>query len=37
MKGFLITRASNFFIIMSETFWLKDFVNGNLKIILIDS
>ena len=37
MKCFSITRGSNIFIIWSDTFWLKDFANTNLKIILIDS
>ena len=34
MKGFLITRGSNIFNIRSDTFWLKDVSNTNLKIIL---
>ena len=34
MKGFPITRGSNLFRIKSSTFWLKDFVNTNLKFIL---
>ena len=37
MKGFSITRDSNIFSITSNTFWLKDFVNTNLKIILEDT
>ena len=37
VKGFSITRGSNMFSIGSDTFWLKDFVNTNLKIILEDN
>ena len=37
MKGFSITRDSNIFSIISNTFWLKDFLNANLKIILEDT
>ena len=37
MEGFLITRGSNIFSIRSDTFWLKDSVITNLKIILEDN
>ena len=37
MKGFSITRGGNIFSIKSDTFWLKDFVNTYLKIILEDN
>ena len=37
MKGFSITRGSNIFSIRSNTFWLKDFVNTNMKIVLGDN
>ena len=37
MKCFSITRGSNIFIIRSDTFQLKNFINTNLKIILIDN
>ena len=37
MTGFSITtRGSNIFSIRSDTFWLKDFVNTSLEIILED-
>ena len=36
MKGFSITTGSNIFNIRSDTFWLKYFVNTNLKSILED-
>ena len=37
MKGFSITRGSNIFSIRSDIFWLKDFVNTNVKVVLKDN
>ena len=36
MNSFSVDRDSNIFSIRSDKFWLKNFVNTNLKIILKD-